>query len=159
MDGLINFLKGMLVAVGTWALAVLTNYHDALLTLFVGFMFNILMGIGADVNILKHRFDMKKALQGLKLLLFYFTIIIFVSIALAHEYADEGDTIIRWLTYIVGYFYITNIFRNARIIFPKNKSVEFIYLFLSTEVILKLKEYLGFRNLEKKEDEDGQENN
>lgn len=44
----------------------------------------------------------------------------------------------------VGYFYLTNIFRNAKLLFPNSKSVEFIYSFLSTEVLYKLKEYLGF---------------
>ena len=64
MNEIINFTKGMLVALATWVLALMTNYHDAILTLFFGFVLNVTMGIKADVNILKNRFSMKKALEG-----------------------------------------------------------------------------------------------
>ena len=70
------------------------------------------------------------------------------------QYIEAGTTMVTWLTYIVGYFYVTNIFRNAEIIFPRIKSIAFIYSFLSTEVIYKLKDFLGF----KKEEESEQEN-
>lgn len=154
MNEIINFTKGMLVALATWVLALMTNYHDAIYTLFFGFVLNVAMGIGADVNILKNRFSMKKALEGLKLLLFYFALIIFIHIAMSTQYIEAGTTMVTWLTYIVGYFFMTNIFRNAKIIFPGNKAIAFIYSFLSTEVLFKLKEFLGF----KKEEESEQEN-
>ena len=95
---------------------------------------------------------MKKALEGLKLLLFYFALIIFIHIAMSTQYLEAGTTMVTWLTYIVGYFYMTNIFRNAEIIFPGNKAISFIYSFLSTEVFYKLKEFLGFKKEEENED-------
>ena len=154
MNEIINFTKSVLVALAAWVLALMTNHHDAIYTLFFGFVLDVAMGIGADVNILKNPFSMKKALGGLKLLLFYFALIIFIHIAMSTQYLEAGTTMVTWLTYIVGYFYVTNIFRNAEIIFPGNKAISFIYSFLSTEVIFKLKEFLGF----KKEEESKQEN-
>ena len=87
------------------------------------------------------------------MLLFYFALIIFIHIAMSTQYLETGSTMVTWLTYIVGYFYMTNIFRNAVIIFPGSKSIAFIYSFLSTEVIYKLKEFLGFKKEEENESE------
>lgn len=143
---IVEFGKMVLVAVVTWIVAVFTNYQDAFLTLFVGFVLNILMGLGADVNINKREPSLKKFGEGLQLLIFYFMLIVFVHVAMSNQYAEMSKAIITWLTYIVGYFYLTNIFRNAKLLFPSSKSVEFIYSFLSTEVLYKLKEYLGFHD-------------
>lgn len=146
----VDFGKMTLMAVVTWFVAVFTNYQDAFMTLFVGFILDIIMGLGADVNINKRRFSLKKAGEALQLLIFYFVLIIFVHIAMSNQYAEMSKGIITWLTYIVGYFYLTNIFRNAKLLFPNSKSVRFIYSFLSTEVLYKLKDYLGFRDPEGK---------
>ena len=142
---MVEFFKGVVTAVVAWILAVYTSYTDAFLTLFVGFTLNILLGVGADVNINKKAFSLRKATDALLLLLFYFMLIIFIHVALGRRYVDLANTMITWLTYIVGYFYLTNIFRNAKILFPTSKSIKFIYSFLSTEVMYKLKAYLGFR--------------
>mgnify|MGYP000848542333 FL=1 len=141
---MVEFFKGVVTAVVAWILAVYTSYTDAFLTLFVGFTLNILLGVGADVNINKKAFSLRKATDALLLLLFYFMLIIFIHVALGRRYVDLANTMITWLTYIVGYFYLTNIFRNAKILFPTSKSIKFIYSFLSTEVMYKLKAYLGF---------------
>ena len=50
---MVEFFKGVVTAVVAWILAVYTSYTDAFLTLFVGFTLNILLGVGADVNINK----------------------------------------------------------------------------------------------------------
>ncbi len=146
MWNLIDFGKAVCTALFAWILAIFTNYQDAFTTLFVGFMLNILMGLGADININGKAFSLKKAKDALLLLMFYFLLIIFIHVALGNQYATMGATMITWLTYIVGYFYLTNIFRNARYLFPNSRSVRFIYAFLSTEVLYKLKEHLGFRH-------------
>lgn len=143
---MIDFGKSVLTAIAVWILAIFTNYQDAFMTLIVGFTLNIIMGLGTDININKKAFSLKKAKDALLLMMFYFLLIIFIHVALGNQYAELGNTMITWLTYIVGYFYLTNIFRNARYLFPNSRSVRFIYAFLSTEVLYKLKEHLGFRH-------------
>lgn len=146
MGNLIDFGKAVFAALFTWILAIFSNYQDAFMTLFIGFMLNILMGLGADINISGRAFSLKKARDALLLLIFYFLLIIFIDVAMGKQYAEMSCVMITWLTYIVGYFYLTNKFRNAKLLFPKSKSVSFIYAFLSTEVLYKLKKYLGFRH-------------
>ena len=139
----------MLILAGL--LSIITDYQYAFVALIVGFTLNFLMGMGADVNDAdKENFCMKKATNGFKLLMFY-VITIFCIVGMTYRDPEVSEQIIRFLTYIVSYFYLTNTFRNAKIIFPGNKSIEFIYSFLSTEAFYRLKDYLGFRNKKQKE--------
>lgn len=146
MGNIVGYGKVMFTSVITWMISVFTSYQDAFMTLIVGFSLNILIGISADVNINKRNFSIKKAKNALLLLIFYFMLIIFIHTAMSRQYVEMSTGIITWLTYIVGYFYLTNIFRNAKLLFPNSKSVKFIYAFLSTEVMYKLKDKLGFRH-------------
>lgn len=133
----------------TFLLGHITQVEFALWTLLFGFTVNVFMGFWADVSSSdgkqKKRFKLKKATEGIKLLMFYF-IIVFFLYAITHREPELSDTVVSWLTYIVSYFYLTNIFRNAKTVFPKSKAVKFIYEFISTEVFIKLKEYIGWKH-------------
>lgn len=136
-------------------LGIVDKYDWAFVALGVGFLFNFLMGMGADVsnqNDKDDSFSIKKAAEGVKLLMFY-AVTIFCVYGMTYKDQNISETMIKWLTYIVDYFYLTNIFRNAKKIFPENRGIEFIYMFLSTEVFYKLKNVLGFKNINSKEDE------
>ena len=57
-----------------------------------------------------------------------------------------GHTSVKWLALIVSYFYLVNIFRNAKEVFPKNMAIAFIYEILSTEIFIRLKGMItGYR--------------
>ena len=112
--------------------------------LLIGFFINVIIGIGADVHNGKRQFNIKKATEGMKLLMFYF-IIVFFLYAITYRNPEMSDMVVSWLTYIVSYFYLTNIFRNAKKIFPKTQSIKFIYEFLSTEIFYRLKDYIGWK--------------
>ena len=147
-------LKSFSMLILAGLLSIITDYQFAFVGLFVGFTFNFLMGMGADVNDPeKDNFCMKKATNGIKLLMF-FVITIFCVVGMTYNKPKVTETIIQYLTYIVSYFYFTNGFRNAVKIFPGNKTVQFIYSFLSTEAFYKLKDYLGFRNKKQKHEEE-----
>ena len=57
-----------------------------------------------------------------------------------------GITAVKWLTYVVVYFYLTNIFKNARLVYPKNPALNFIYELLSTEIFDRLKNMVGYKS-------------
>lgn len=140
-------LKNILLLAITAMCGIINDFQHAFIALFVGFIFNFIMGMGADIqfkNKRKESFSIKKATEGFKLFMFYI-ITIFCIFGMTYRDVDIANAIIKWLTYIVSYFYLTNIFRNAKKIFPENKGIAFIYLFLSTEVFYKLKKILGFR--------------
>ena len=149
-------LKSFAMLIIAGLLSIITDYQYAFVGLFLGFIFNFVIGMGADVNDKnKENFCLKKATDGLKLLMFY-VITIFCIVGMTYREPQVSEQIVRFLTYVVSYFYLTNIFRNAKKIFPGNKSIEFIYSFLNTEAFYKLKDYMGFRNRKHAEREEEQ---
>lgn len=136
----------------TGIISIISDYQHAFVALFVGFVFNFIIGIGADANNGSKTFSMKKATEGMKLLMFY-CLTVFALYGMTYKDEMMTATAIKWLTYIVSYFYLVNIFRNAGKIFPNSKSIAFIYLFLSTEVFYKLKDMLGIKRKETEEEQ------
>lgn len=155
MENIITEIKNILLLALISLVSMITDIQSAFTILFAGFIINLFIGIGADVGINKKDFQMRKATEGMKLLLFYIVIVFFLY-AVTYENKEVAKASVNALTYIVSYFYMTNIFRNAKIIFPKARSVRFIYNFLSTEVFFKLKEKLGITSDE--EDQTTEEN-
>lgn len=146
IDSILESSKEIMWLIVSAIVSVFAPVQNILLLLFWAFLFNIIVGIIADVNVNKKRFDLKKAFTAISQLLFYFACIIFLSHG-AELLGDEkiGTLGVKWVTCIVSYFYLTNIFRNASQLFPKNEAVKFIYELLSTEIFNRLKEMLGFK--------------
>lgn len=139
-------VKNYLLMALTGILGIVSTFQHAFIALFCGFVLNFFMGMGADAaDKTRENFSIKKATEGVKLLMFYI-VIIFCLYGMTYREPRLSDNIIKWLTYIVSYFYLTNIFRNAEKIFPSSKAVSFIYMFLSTEVFIRLKSALGIKN-------------
>lgn len=135
--------KSYLLVTLTGLLSILSDFQYAFVALFVGFVGNFLMGLLADTSSEpKVSFSIKKATEGLKLFMFY-VVTVFCLYGMTYKEPALTDTVIKWLTYIVSYFYMTNIFRNAKKVFPDSKAISFIYSFLSTEVFMELKRFLG----------------
>jgi hypothetical protein len=53
-----------------------------------------------------------------------------------------GHEIIKWIAILAVYFYTTNIFRNATLMYPKNKLFAFIYELLTTQIFTRIKKAL-----------------
>ena len=151
MENIITEIKNILMLALISLVSMITDIQSAFAILFAGFIINLFIGIGADVGVNKKDFQMKKATEGMKLLLFYIVIVFFLY-AVTYENREVAKASVNALTYIVSYFYMTNIFRNAKIIFPKSRSVSFIYTFLSTKVFFKLKEKLGIPTSKKEQE-------
>lgn len=152
MENMIEQVKNAFWIALTFCLGHFTNVSWSIGMLFAGFMLNIFIGIGADVHSGDKEFKMRKATEGVKLLMFY-VVIVFFLYAITYKNPPMSDTIVNWLTYIVSYFYLTNVFRNAKIIFPKSEGVKFIYDFLSTEIFYRLKEYIGWHRKNREEED------
>ncbi|MEL7600555.1 MAG: hypothetical protein AAGU18_10730 [Proteiniphilum sp.] len=126
--------------------SVLMPVRETLILLFVSFVFNIITGIITDVHVNKAKFDLKKAFNAVSQLTFYATCVVFLNYGttLIHE-VNIGIVAVKWLTYIVVYFYLTNIFKNARQLYPGNQAITFIYELLSTELFDRLKNMVGYK--------------
>lgn len=133
--------------------SVLMPVRETLVLLFVAFVFNIITGIVADIHVNKAKFDLKKAFNAISQLTFYITCVVFLNYGttLIHE-ESIGVIAVKWLTYIVVYFYLTNIFKNARQVFPNSQAINFTYELLSTEIFNRLKNMVGYKNKDHEKD-------
>ncbi|WP_019540557.1 phage holin family protein [Proteiniphilum acetatigenes] len=143
MDEALIKLKDIGALLLTGLISICVDFYFAFIALFAGFCINFITGMIAAAKE-KEGFSMEKAKEGVKLFGFYITVI-FVLYAMTFFKAELPETVIVYFTLIVSYFYLTNSFRNATIIFPKDKAIQFIYEILSTEIFFRLKEYLGLK--------------
>lgn len=147
IDQVIDSTKQTMWLIITVVASIFAPVQNVLILLFLAFMFNIITGIITDVHVNKKLFNIKKAFNALSQLFFYFTCVLFIDYG-ATLLGDVklGDIGVKWLTCIVVYFYLTNIFRNAKQIFPQTQAITFIYELLSTEIFDRLKDMVGFNN-------------
>lgn len=152
IDQIIDSAKQTMWLIITAVVSIFAPVQNILILLFMSFLFNIVMGIITDVHVNKKQFNIKKAFNALSQLLFYFACVIFIDYG-ANLLGDLslGTLGVKWLTCIVVYFYLTNIFKNAKQLYPDNNAITFIYELLSTEIFDRLKGMIGFNS--KKDDE------
>ena len=141
-EDLINQVKNIFIFALTAILSIITTAQGAIISLLFGFVFNFFIGMNADRVKHDKEFSMKKATDGVKLFMFY-VITVFFIFAVLYKNIDFANEVVNWLTYVVCYFYATNIFRNAKICFPQSKSIAFIYHLLSTEIFAGMKKLIS----------------
>lgn len=133
--------------------SALLPVQDILVLLSLGFVFNIITGIVTDIHVNKARFDIKKAFNAITQLTFWATLVVFLDYGSRRMGEPQmGITAVKWITMIVIYFYLTNIFKNARQVYPNSQAVNFVYELLSTEIFARLKNMVGIKNSNNEED-------
>jgi len=139
-------IKQFVLLLITALISICTPIEGVLLLLFGGFLFNIASGFIADVHVNKADFSIKKAFEAIIHLTFYMALVMFIHIVFSVLKDFElGQTAVKWVTYVVIYFYLTNVMRNAKLVFPKNKTIQLLYSLLTTQVFLKLREFVGLK--------------
>ncbi len=147
MDIILERTKELFWLFVTALASVLTPVENTLKLLFIAFIFNIATGIITDVHVNKAKFQLKKAFNAITQLMFYAACVVFLDYgARLLSEPGIGITAVKWLTYVVVYFYLTNIFKNARLVYPKNPALNFIYELLSTEIFDRLKNMVGYKS-------------
>lgn len=131
-DRLIDFIKL------TWLviISVISPIRIAVWVLLVFFTVNFFVGYKNDVQINNRDFSLKKAFDGVKQLILYYALIFIVNMALGlYEEANLAEAATKFMTWIVSYWYLVNILRNAREIFPGNETLKFLYELLTVQVL------------------------
>lgn len=152
MDSVVVKFKELIWGVFTAIGSVLMPVRDILILLAMSFVFNIFTGIITDIHVNKARFSIKKAFNAITQLTFYATCVVFVDHG--SKLIDEhqmGVTAVKWITIIVVYFYLTNIFKNAKQVYPNSQAINFIYEILSTEFFARLKNMIGIKKNQEEE--------
>ena len=126
-------------------------------TLIYIFILNFGFGYLAGRIAYQEDFNLKKALECIKQAALFFLIVL--SIYLIGDLKEQKEGAVQCVStvvYVVIYFYTTNILRNLKKVLrggtPAYKAVDFLYYFLSFEIIHKIP-YLG-DYLDRKEDGD-----
>lgn len=147
--------KPFLVMAFTAFCSVFTPIEDAIYILFLAFVFNVITGIAEDKIVKKQDFKIKKAFEAITQLFFYYALIFLIYTA-GFKMNDEAvaTTGVKWVTYVVVYFYLTNAVRNAKSIYPTNKALSFMYEVLSTAIFTRLKKMIGLTSTTKNKEEE-----
>lgn len=146
MDIFFERIKDLFLLIITGIISVLCPVQNTLILLFLSFIFNIIIGILTDVHVNKAKFNIKKAFEAITQLMFYTACVVFFDYgARLLGNPGIGITAVKWLTYIVVYFYLTNIFKNAKQLYPRSQSILFIYELLSTQIFERLKNMVGYK--------------
>ena len=137
-----NFLKPALFFISTVIVSLITPIQDVLCVLALGFALNIFIGIVTDTHVNQKDFNIKKAFDAIAQLAMYSALVYYVHNSLAtlgfNVWSDKATV---WITFIVSYYYLANILRNATKIFPQNKAFELMYMILTTKIFSAMRHY------------------
>ena len=115
--------------------------------------FDIIVGIISDRVINKTGFSTNKFLKSVFFLCLYLMIIasMYIVCHLLHD-VEEGLVMLKIITYVCSYFYLSNILKNLHESFPKNRIFSFLLFVLSVDILTKKIPVLDrFLNFEKEE--------
>ncbi|MBK5720152.1 hypothetical protein JGH11_04625 [Dysgonomonas sp. Marseille-P4677] len=159
LEAISSVLKGIWVLIVTSFTSFFNPIHDFLLVVFVLFILNFLYGLISDL-VQGSDFSLKKAFQSI----WYvagFMLLLFMTFGIGKKMHLEHQSVINftsWITWVVIYFYGTNILRNWNIIQPKNQVVSLLYWVASVKFVEKIKylnEYFKNKSNEKTPDNPG----
>lgn len=125
-------------------LSIFAPIKVAIIVLMFFFAFNFFVGFKNDKIVHDKDFNLKKAFEGVKLLSLYYAIIFIVNVALSlfnEQYLAENA--IKFISWIVCYWYLVNILKNSKEIFPWSKGLKFLYDLLTVEVLDMIMERFG----------------
>ena len=141
-DRLIDFIKLAWLVI----ISVISPIRIAVWVLLVFFTVNFFVGYKSDVQINKRDFSLKKAFDGVKQLILYYALIFIVNMTLGlYEETNLAEAATKFMTWIVSYWYLVNILRNAREVFPGNETLKFLYDLLTVQVLEMLLARFGLR--------------
>jgi len=147
LDHLYGFFKPVILFIVTFIVSIFSPVREAMMVLGLAFLFNLLTGLITDIHVNRKEFSLKKAFDAVIQLSFFGALIFFIQAAGTNLHDPTlAATGVKWVTYIVVYFYLTNILRNATQIFPKNQAISFMYTIMSTQIFSKLKEMIGIKS-------------
>lgn len=136
IDYITSALKALLAAVFTCALNAIMPIQNFLYVIAFLSTVNVIVGWIAD------NWDWKfvKAVKAGVYLGGYFMLLVSVSLVGLLMRIDEGSVtnITSWITWVMIWFYSTNVLRNWKTVQPDNKVVSFLYWVATVKFIEKI---------------------
>ena len=143
-DFYIYIAKPIALGIISVVVSILLPLQDVLYVLGSGFLINIFTGIVTDIHVNEKEFDIKKAFNAISQLMFYFVLIYYVHSSFVRlKHPDWAEKATIWITFVVSYYYLVNILRNATKAFPTNDAIKLMYMILTTKVFSLMKRYFN----------------
>lgn len=140
-------LKIILVATIGSLYSYLEPIYNPMKVLAIVFFADIAAGVLVDLIRNNDRIRIKKFLIAVAFLALYFSIIASTYVIGEHMGdINEALFIVKTLTYVFSYFYVSNTLRNLRVLTPDNKQIAFLDYWLGLQVVKRLPDlakYLG----------------
>nr|DAE47093.1 MAG TPA: hypothetical protein [Caudoviricetes sp.] len=144
---MLDTFRIFIVAVIGSLYSYLEPIYNPMKVLAIVFFADIIAGVLVDLIRNNDRIRIKKFLIAVAFLSLYFSIIASTFVIGEHMGdIDEALFIVKTLTYVFSYFYVSNTFRNVRVLIPDNKPIAFLDHWLGLQVVKRLPElakYLG----------------
>ena len=117
------------------------------------FFADIFAGVLVDLIRNNDRIRIKKFLVAVAFLTLYFTTIASTYVIGEHMGdIDEALFIVKTLTYVFSYFYVSNTFRNLKVLAPDNKPIAFLDYWLGLQVVKRLPDLAKYLGLTKEKE-------
>lgn len=138
-----DYIKNLIVSVLAGLAAYLNPISGDLKSLVALFFFNFLFGLAAGLLANNESFNLKKAFRCIIEATIFFVLVATIYFIGEHKGNPSGALqCVSFMTYIIIYFYGTNILRNLKSMAKHNSSfykvVNFLYYVLSVEFIKRI---------------------
>ena len=134
-----EFLKALWVVFLSAIMAMISYFEpviNMILAITIIFVTDIVFGIASGKKINKEKIDIKKGFAAIKLFGIYIFVITLLY-AIGKFMCDEALIIyvVKTISWVTIYFYITNLTKNFKRLYPKSNTIRFIHWFLSVEFL------------------------
>lgn len=134
-----EFLKALWVIFLSAIMAMISYFEpviNMILAITIIFVTDIVFGIASGKKINKEKIDIKKGFAAIKLFGIYIFVITLLY-AIGNFMCDETLIlyVVKTISWVAIYFYITNLTKNFKRLYPKSNTIRFIHWFLSVEFL------------------------
>ena len=134
-----EFLKALWVVFLSAIMAMISYFEpviNMILAITIIFVTDIVFGIASGRKINKEKIDIKKGFAAIKLFGIYIFVITLLY-AIGKFMCDEALIIyvVKTISWVAIYFYITNLTKNFKRLYPKSNTIKFLHWFLSVEFL------------------------
>ena len=147
---IIDTTKISIAAVIGAVFAKLEPIHNAMFVLIFIFIADIFIGMLAGMICRSERFRFPKFAMAVIYLVMYLLIVTCIFV-IGHKMDDAAQAlfVIKTITYVFTYFYVANILKNLRALFPDNQPIAFLEYIVHLEILKKVPALENFLNKHK----------
>lgn len=125
-------------------IAFLTPMKSAIEVLLVVATFDFFAGLAGNVWTGREKFHLRKAFGSLYKIIAFLILVIVAHFAAFHlGEVDFAWVLVKYITFLVIYWYFVNILSNMKKAFPRSSAITFLYLLLSLKILPLVLEKVG----------------